>query len=678
MMTKWPAIGLACALMASGSMLAGGAAARPGQNSTAAQTLEARQPAVVHSAPARISRVEVTTQGQDSRVRIVGHGDFHYKVSKLENPTRLVVDFADTTLAGVAGSVPSGSTLIRNVRAGQFQADVARVVVELDHWSPYTVLATNDGVVVVFGSSPDVSDVQTASVHSAVFQKTGATRPPAVKTVRRTQIPNVPAMPLPAWLTETNFAFASQAQPLPPAPQAQPMVAQPVQQQMAAQSATTPSAAAQGPTHYSGEPISVNLKDADLQDFFRLIHEISGLNVVLDPSVKGSLTLVLDNVPWDQALDIVLKNNSLEKSLDGNVLRIATRATVRSEMDAQADLVKAQQAAVQTVTFSRRLSYAKASNQGAAQGGKAMQGKGMDELLKPFLTSRGKIFGDPRTNTIFIEDIPSSIPRIDDMIHQLDRKSQQVEIEARVILASRSFAQDIGTQMGFAGGNHTGSNVVGGASSVGTSPIVNSGILPPLVSAGTKSLPLATNFPAIGPTSGFTFSHISQNFGLDFIITAMESKGVGKLLSAPNIVTQNNTEGTVQQGTQIPIQTNINNTISTQYINAVLMLKITPQITADGTIFMIVHLENTQIDSGIPAILGQPALATQSVDDSVIARDGETVKLGGVIIDQTKTQTDQVPLLGSVPLIGNLFKHHSVSVSSQELLFFLTPRVTQD
>jgi len=191
-------------------------------------------------------------------------------------------------------------------------------------------------------------------------------------------------------------------------------------------------------------------------------------------------------------------------------------------------------------------------------------------------------------------------------------------------------------------------------------------------------MPLLTNLGATAATSGLSFEHMAGSFAIDMIITAMESKGVGKLLSAPKVVTQNNSEGLVQQGTQIPIQTNINNTISTQYIAAVLMLKVTPQITADGTIFMIIHIENTQIDSGIPAILGQPALSTQSVDDQVLAKDGETVMLGGVMVNSQTTQYNEVPLFGSIPVIGNLFKHRTISVQSQELWFFLTPRVSQD
>jgi type IV pilus assembly protein PilQ len=184
-----------------------------------------------------------------------------------------------------------------------------------------------------------------------------------------------------------------------------------------------------------------------------------------------------------------------------------------------------------------------------------------------------------------------------------------------------------------------------------------------------------SNFPANAPTSGFSFSRVSPNFTLDFIITAAESKGVGKLLSSPQLVTQNNATAVVKQGTQIPIQTTINNTISVQYVDAVLKLQVTPQITADGNVFMDVTVENTQIDNGIPLVNGVPALDTQSAQTKVLINDGGTVVIGGVMVSQQHTNIFQVPLLGSVPLIGHLFKETSVSVQSQELLFFLTPRL---
>ena len=175
---------------------------------------------------------------------------------------------------------------------------------------------------------------------------------------------------------------------------------------------------------YSGEPISVNLKDVDLRDFFRLIHEISGLNVVVDPAVKGNLTIVLDDVPWDQALDIVLKNNDLDKQLDGNVLRIATKETLKKEAEQNRDLAKAQAEAADVVTTTRVLSYAKAAD--------------LVPTLKKFLSSRGDMLADARSNTLIIRDIPGVLPVLDNLIRQLDRKSQQVEIEARVVAANRS------------------------------------------------------------------------------------------------------------------------------------------------------------------------------------------------------------------------------------------------
>ncbi|PYU57221.1 MAG: hypothetical protein DMG55_20995 [Acidobacteria bacterium] len=192
---------------------------------------------------------------------------------------------------------------------------------------------------------------------------------------------------------------------------------------------------------------------------------------------------------------------------------------------------------------------------------------------------------------------------------------------------------------------------------------------------GTTSLPLNTNLGAGAPTSGLFLGHRSPNFAVDFFITAAEAKGVGKLLSKPKITTQNNEKATVKQGTKIPIQTTINNTISVQFIDAVLKLEVTPQITAEGTVFMDVLVENTQIDTGIPRVSGIPALNTESAETKVTVADGGTVVIGGIIISSQRTDIQQVPLVGSLPLIGHLFKRTSVTTTSQELMFFLTPRI---
>src|SRR4029077_16187187 len=195
-----------------------------------------------------------------------------------------------------------------------------------------------------------------------------------------------------------------------------------------------------------------------------------------------------------------------------------------------------------------------------------------------------------------------------------------------------------------------GRSVAGGDSAVGTSN-VTSATPPFLSSAGTNSLPLNTNLGARAPTSGLFLGHRSPNFAVDFFITAAEAKGVGKLLSKPKVITQNNEKATVKQGTKIPIQTTINNTISVQFIDAVLKLEVTPQITAEGTVFMDVLVENTQIDNGIPRVQGIPALNTQSAETKILVPDGGTVVIGGIIITTQRVDITEVPIVGSLPLI---------------------------
>src|SRR5947199_2030521 len=285
---------------------------------------------------------------------------------------------------------------------------------------------------------------------------------------------SAPRFALPSELTQPSFTLASLSEknePVRPNSTTQQAAEQAVQQAntaattLAASQAAQAPAAVQAPTgKYTGEPISVNLKDVDLRDFFRLIHEISGLNVVLDPNVKGTLTIVLDEVPWDQALDIVLQNNSLEKQLHGNVLRIATLETIKKEADTARDVRKAENDAQEMVTVTRVLSYAKADT--------------LKDTFKKFLTTRGDILADPRSNQLIIRDIPSVIPTIDNLLHQLDRKSQQVEIEARIVAATRSFAQDIGTQLGFGGTTTGGRSIFTGAPTAGSSPFTTTALPP--------------------------------------------------------------------------------------------------------------------------------------------------------------------------------------------------------
>ena len=671
MKTNWPALRHGYLILASMAL-----ASSP----VLAQT---QAPGGATATAAVISSVAITQASQRAAVRVEGEGRLEVRAGRMQNPDRLVLDFAGARMAVQKTVIPGIAAPVRGVRIGQYRPDVARVVVDLTTATPYQISRDGEAVVIYFETPSTTPAEPVSSATTMTLRQSEKARPefrysatsPRLVASRSSKDWKIsaPRFALPGELTQPSITLASfggKKEPVRPDSTTQQAAAQQAVQQantaattMATSSATqAPAGAAPAPAagKYTGEPISVNLKDVDLKDFFRLIHEISGLNVVLDPAVKGSLTIVLDEVPWDQALDIVMQNNSLDKQLNGNVLRIATRSTLKNEAETQRDLEKAQAEAIAPVTVTRVLSYAKAAS--------------MAPTLKKFLSSRGDILYDDRSNQVIIRDIPSVIPILDNLIRQLDRKSQQVEIEARVVSASRSFAMDIGTQLGFAGQTTSGRSVAGGDSAVGTSN-VTSATAPFLSSAGTNSLPLNTNLGASAPTSGLFLGHRSPNFAVDFFITAAEAKGVGKLLSKPKVITQNNEKATVKQGTKIPIQTTINNTISVQFIDAVLKLEVTPQITAEGTVFMDVLVENTQIDAGIPRVSGIPALDTESAETKVTVADGGTVVIGGIIISTQRTDIQQVPLVGSLPLIGHLFKRTSVSTTSQELMFFLTPRI---
>ena len=662
--------------------------------------------------------------GSGLEVEIAGDGAMQYRTMVLRNPDRLVVDIPNAVNQIRQPRLEVNTPPLRSVRIAQLRRRplIARVVLDLDAKVAFHVRPQSKSLLVVLGaSSASTEPAQTAqsspvppeqetpglSAKQGGEEKLSSATVPAASSgpepvlvasnegtvpasLARTPRPSLvsyrePSPPVsasevletPSRSSATAVPAARPAAPeVQAAPRAEP--ASPPQPVLLAQQ-TSPAArmaqAASGQQPaYTGEPISVNLKDVDLKDFFRLIHEISGLNIVLDPTVTGNVTIVLDEVPWDQALEIVMKNNGLGKEVMGNVVRIAKFSTLEAEEKQRRDLAIAVEQGRPRETVTRILSYAKAADVVAT--------------LKRFLSPRGEVIPDARTNMLILTDIPEVIAQIDRLIGTLDQKSQQVEIEARIVAASRSFARDIGSQLAASGAS--GRVVLGGTGLVGESPI-RRGTTPPLFigippeppEPGTLpkfanvAQPLAVNFAAVGPTSGMSFLLSTPLFALDTILTAAESRGLGKLLSRPKIITQNNVEATVQQGVKIPIQTSINNTITTTFINAVLKLTVTPQITQEGTIFLKIDVENTNIDQGIARIQGIPALATQQALTQVLVSNGGTVFFGGVIQTTNNLTEQQVPLLGSIPLVGNLFKRKATNSSTNELLFFITPRLVQ-
>jgi type IV pilus assembly protein PilQ len=628
-------------------------------------------------------------------------------VLRLTSPDRIVLDLPNAVIAGRARPIVVNGREIKSVRVGRFQADppTARVVVDLASAQDYEVVSARGGVVLKLHPAqaqaqpepkpdppaPLVLARAEAPAAPPKLPAAAAAQPnlvapkptPAVATKKEPVVTPAPAQPAaqpPVQAAEkTPEAKAAEAAarimansasqpsnllPTPSASLGQPAVNLAAEQQQVQQKASQ--AATGANPQYTGEPISVNLKDVDLKDFFRLIHEISGLNIVLDPNVRGSLTLVLDDVPWDQALDIVLQNNGLDKRLEGNVLRIATRDTFTKEAEARRAQEEAQALAVAKVQFTHFLSYAHAAE--------------IVPIVKKFLSQRGDVIADPRTNALIITDIPSTLPEVQRVIQQLDRKTQQVEIEARVVAATRNFARDVGVQLGFGWGN--GPTAVGGAGVVGTSPLQVTVPNPKYFVTG-NAIPLFSNQAAVGgqgnPLSGgISMSNATSSYRVDAILTMAEARGLLKVLSRPRVVTQNNIGATVKQGVRIPTVTaaQLGGPPTTSYTEAALRLQVTPQITVENTIFLNVEVENTTPDFS-RQVSGNPSLITQQAQTQVLVNDGGTVVIGGVIQTQNSVSTTQIPLLGDIPVLGNLFKRRAVSTSTQELIFFITPKIVQ-
>jgi type IV pilus assembly protein PilQ len=674
------------------------------------------------AAGAALQKLEVTNSQDGLRVEFKAKGAVAPKVTTLSSPARIVVDFPNTVMATGQSHVSVGRDGVNDVRVGMDGRvpPTTRVVVDLtgnlSESRQHELVAGPDGSFTLKIANTIANATSKPDADTAHRQPAPSIASPKLVLASADVMPS-PAAPAVNSPKPVDFAFVEPKYSIKPATAdnqadaktgdqaAQPAVkAQEAAERFADKTAaelvaTTANAAlgqapAGGPANgapitpavnlaaeqkiqleqkpatngakYTGEPISVNLKDVDLKDFFRLIHEISGLNVVLDPAIHGTLTIVLDDVPWDQALDIVLKNNDLSRQLDGNVLRIATVETLRKEAEGRRAQIDAEALAVDKVTITRFLSYA--------------HSKDLLIPIKKFLSQRGDIVADERTNALIVSDIPAVLPQIDRLIQQMDRKTQEVEIEARVVAATRSFARDIGTQLGFAWGNGTTS--LGGAPAVGTSSTITN-ITNPLyytTSSGTSgsSIPLFSNLGSTGATSGLQLITGTNNMRLDLILTAAESRGLLKVLSRPRVVTQNNIQAVVKQGVQIPIVTaaQLGGPSTTTYVSAFLRLTVTPQITSEGTIFLNVDVENTLPDFSI-TIQGNPELVTQQATTQVLVTDGGTVVIGGVIQTQNSLSVSQVPFLGDIPYLGNLFKHRIVNTSNQELIFFITPRIIQ-
>ncbi len=587
----------------------------------------------------------------------------------LDHPLRLVVDVYNTYFS-TSKSVHSVNKLgLKKVRAAQFQVSnphtITRMVFDLAEPKFYSLNSSGNGLTISFYKDK-------TAVAAPVVSKPVAQSPPFVEEKEKIHPPAIkeskPTENKPKVVEQKeNSPVEKVTSPKPFVSEEKielPETLRPEKNGSFQEDQFKPRTIEEQDRKYSGEVMTLKFKDADLRDVITYIGEHVGLNVVFDPEVRGVVSCNLADVPWDQALDLLLKTNKMGRSLEGNVLRIAPVQTITREQEDLQKLEESRELSGPLSTKSFTLSYSKASD--------------VESLLRNKISTRGEMIVDNRTNTLVITDVRDRIELIERLINVFDTPTPQVSIEARIVEATSTFIRNLGIQWGARGivdpfyGNQTSLQfphkvLIDGA--MIPQGIVTKGIGGPLGG-------YAINLPAPAFTSamGVSFANVLDTFRLDMAISAMETSGNGRIISSPSVTTQNNQEAEIIQGRQIPVQTVANFTVTTRYINAALELRATPQITAEGTIIMHLELRNNAADFA-NLVNGIPPIITQSASTTVMIPDGGTTVIGGIYRTEDSITRERVPFFHKIPILGNLFKSFARTKQSRELLIFITPRI---
>ncbi len=655
--------------------------------------------------------------GDVLKVHVLANGRLNYTSFALDGPRRLVFDFNGVLNTVRRAALTIDKVGVARVRVAQFRTanpQITRVVFDLDEDVSHRASEQRGGLEIAFARS-DESLAPTPALASLASGQVGegigedesmvpevlegkdavvddAPRPVTTLTadaggaylIRDASLASEDGGSFtPATLTAQDLSLAELPDPgpmLPAPPPPQDNVAR------IPRGATAVAGSNLGETQYTGELISLDFKDGDINDIFRLFADISGLNIVVQPGVTGRITLKLTEVPWDQALELISKTNKLGFIVEGNVIRIAPLGELAAEEAEKRRLAEEQALAGDLFTQTRVLSYSKSSD--------------IMPLLQRNLSPRGDIVIDERTNTVIFTDLARGVEAINALIDTLDTPIPGVEIEARIVVTTRTFARQLGVQWGFTSnqtqalGNTTeltfpnrvqldGQAIGSGSQRNFQVPgAATGGLAPPQVTEGALQVQrgYAVNLPFAGaPTGavGLSLGSITGAFNVDAAISAAERRGQVRIISAPKIITQNNREAVIKQGTTFPVQVVANNTITVQFKDAVLELLVTPQITSADTIILDIEINNDSLDFG-RSVNGIPSIITQSATTQVLVADGSTTVIGGVFVNTSQLDEQYVPLLHEIPILGYLFKSKNIDTRNEELLIFLTPRIRKD
>ena len=419
---------------------------------------------------------------------------------------------------------------------------------------------------------------------------------------------------------------------------------------------------------YTGRKISLDFKDADINNILRLMAEISNLNIIAGDDVKGKMSLRLVDVPWDQAFDIILKTNGLGRVQEGNVVRIMPVSKIKQENEELLASRKAKEKLEDLEIKLLPVNYATASS--------------LESQVKGLLSDRGSVTVEARTNTLIIKDIPANIKKAVDLITQLDTQTPQVLIEARIVEAQSNFARDLGVQWGAATSTTSKdkfNTAFGSTSTTATSPPVT------LLSSGgafATQQNYAVSLPASGSAGplgamGFSFGKlVGDAFLLDLRISAGEKNGLTKTISRPRITTLDNKEAKISQGDSVPFETTSSSGTQTSFIDATLELTVTPHITPDGSVSMKIKASRNSIGS-FRSAAGTPSISKKEASTEIIVKSGETAVIGGIVVSDESNASSGIPWLKEIPILGWLFKNKSTADSQTELLIFITPNIVK-
>jgi type IV pilus assembly protein PilQ len=434
---------------------------------------------------------------------------------------------------------------------------------------------------------------------------------------------------------------------------------------------------------YSGRPVTFNFQDVPVRTVLQLIAEESNLNIVASDTVQGNVTLRLVNVPWDQALEIVLRAKGLDQRRDGGVVWVAPQPELAKFEQEKEDARIAIDNRVDLITDYVQINYHsataifKALTEAKGIGGGS--GGGSSQQENGFLSQRGRLVADERTNTLMISDIPKKVAQMRELINVIDRPVDQVLIEGRIVIATDTFARDLGARFGIGGtrsyNNGANTGTVGSGAPTGSS------------GTGNASRGLNVNLPAGSFTDGtpasLAYTLLGANFNLDLELSALQEEGRGEVISNPRIITANQREGYIRQGKEIGYVTITGGangqaaTPNVQFKEVLLELKVTPTITNDGRVFLNLNVKKDEVESYIVlAGYGQvPTISKREINTAVLVEDGQTVVIGGVYEFTDRSDVAKVPFLGDIPFLGNLFKKKGRLKDKAELLIFITPKV---